>query len=78
MKYRHPPPQKKTNKTEQRKGRGSEAEREKAQATVYTLGHVHGAEFTVFIQAAPFVASSLQATVEFFLSVLCLAGSGPW
>lgn len=72
------PPQKKTNKTEQRKGRGSEAEREKAQATVYTLGHVHGAEFTVFIQAAPFVASSLQATVEFFLSVLCLAGSGPW
>lgn len=39
MKY-HPPP-KKTNKTEQRKGRGSEAEREKAQATVYTLGHVH-------------------------------------
>lgn len=76
MKSRPPP---KKNPTKPNKEKGEDQRRkERKHKQRSTPGHAPGAEFTVFIQAAPFVASSLQATVEFFLSVLCLAGSGPW
>lgn len=75
MKY--PPPQKKTTKPNKEKGE-DQRQKERKHSNCLHPGACSGAEFTVFIQAAPFVASSLRATVEFFLSVLCLAGSGPW